>query len=313
MKTTGIRFDGNQNKCLPYNNWIGFVKFMTIADILLTMILPFLLIAIINMMIYLKLASIRYSVENIKKFLGRGVNKRHCNTNSHDSRVVSNIRLNTEGSTRKTNQANNFNDLLTIPTISHFNSNRQKLSKESHLTESGLMVTSFQSTLKNNSPIISRMNLSNFKLRSQSFTRTTKVLLSISTSFLVLHCPIAFCKIYSFFKIQYIDFMAENAVKYLNESSHVDFLQSLLFMNNTSNEENRFDDNYKADLLNVSYDSKFFEKRERIYFESVLVEHLIERLFNDLYYLNFLINLFLYNLNGSKFRKSLTKMFKGFF
>ena len=62
--TTGLKSMDNDDssllprRCSPYNDWIGFVKIMTIADIALTMLIPFLLISIVNLLIALKLTYI---------------------------------------------------------------------------------------------------------------------------------------------------------------------------------------------------------------------------------------------------------------
>ena len=67
--TTGLKsMDGDESshtsssllprRCSPYNDWIGFVKIMTIADIALTMLIPFLFISIANLLIALKLTHI---------------------------------------------------------------------------------------------------------------------------------------------------------------------------------------------------------------------------------------------------------------
>ena len=156
------------------------------------------------------------------------------------------------------------------------------------------------------------IRVSNIIERNKAYTRTTKVLLSISTSFLILHCPIAVCKLYSFFKtyrgltenIDHVYLNETSLSSSLSSSSSVAFLRTLI-LNVTSD-----DDEKTAFSLFNSSSKSFLERRQALYLESVLIEHLIERVSNDLYYLYFLLNFFLYSMNGANFRKNLVSMFR---
>jgi hypothetical protein len=108
------------------------------------------------------------------------------------------------------------------------------------------------------------LKISNMPNRIKTYSKTTKVLFTISTTYLILHFPIAICKIWYFLKSNQQEFETPS--------------------NNTTTSE--------------------------VTLEANPIEEIIERITCYLYYLNFSLNFFLYNLNGSQFRAQLLSLFR---
>jgi hypothetical protein len=127
----------------------------------------------------------------------------------------------------------------------------------------------------------------------KKYSKTTKLLLSISTTYLILHSPLALSKIYYFLK--------NHAIYSPNFEAQESFPQSTISINL------EFISNSTLDLekLNTTY---FFNMSTDM--EINLAEEIIERIGGYLYYLNFPLNFFLYTLNGKKFRDGIKNMFK---
>ena len=128
-----------------------------------------------------------------------------------------------------------------------------------------------------------KSSISNMKKRNQIFSKTNKVLLAITTTFLILYLPISLFKVYSFIS-------KENVI----ESIHVSFNFSLTGENYDyplPDKSNTSQVNF-PDILNVSENSN-----------KHLEMALLEKFASNMYYLNFITNFFLYNLVGKKFRK----------
>jgi hypothetical protein len=124
-------------------------------------------------------------------------------------------------------------------------------------------------------PPITNLNLSVSAVgqRRQSYTKTTRMLMMISTVYLFLNAPIAFSK-----------------MRY--------FVTNLYLNDNTTNVEH---------LNNVSNHSSFSNQQK---YNNSDLDELIERLTCYLYYLNFAINFLFYRLNCSKLIKNIFILFK---
>ncbi len=140
---------------------------------------------------------------------------------------------------------------------------------------------------------IPMLGISNISERKKKYSKTTKLLLSISTTYLILHSPLALSKIYYFLK--------NHAIYSPNFEAQESFPQSTISINL------EFISNSTLDLekLNTTY---FFNMSTDM--EINLAEEIIERIGGYLYYLNFPLNFFLYTLNGKKFRDGIKNMFK---
>jgi hypothetical protein len=121
------------------------------------------------------------------------------------------------------------------------------------------------------------LSISAIGQRKQSYTKTTRNLIVISTVYLFLNAPIALSKVRYF-----VANLLENAAR-VNQNITV------------------------FDLNNFSNNSIFISPRK---YNSTNVDELIERLTCYLYYLNFAINFLLYRFNGSKLISSILKLVK---
>lgn len=128
--------------------------------------------------------------------------------------------------------------------------------------------------------------------RKKKYSKTTKVLLTISTTFLILHCPIAICKIWYFIKSSSDPIQETSTNKSIFNSTTYYNADYQLYNNNNSSFIKMTDDSDNA-------------------MEANPIEEIIERITCYLYYLNFSLNFFLYTLNGSKFRDIIIRMFRG--
>lgn len=120
--------------------------------------------------------------------------------------------------------------------------------------------------------------------RKTSYSRTTKMLLVISTCFLILNTPIALCKLWY-------------------------FLKSLSFISNSNNSEIYYPTE-NIDHLSNQTNLTFYEAASNLKtFEANPTEEFVERITCYIYYLNFSLNFLLYSAYGSRFRAKLLKSF----
>ena len=123
--------------------------------------------------------------------------------------------------------------------------------------------------------------------RKRAYSRATLVLLSISTMFLVLNFPLALDKVLYFLS---------------HKSSY--FAVPLLA-------EMRAGLNFSAAFGNYS----MYDDEEYAAFSNALSsvdprEYLLNKLTANVHYLNFVLNFFLYSLNGAKFRQAVLRLFR---
>ena len=271
--TTGLRAHETVTRCSPYKDWIDFVEYITIADVTFTMIVPFILISILNILIAFKLTKKRIfkSISQIKLAKDSTLIKK---INFGEEKKIK-IELNSnKNGTVKQNLKVRFTKSST-----NDNNDTVKILPSSTCTFSC-------SKSKGNTNIITR---------KKQYSRTTKVVLSISTTFLILHSPIAICKLNSFLKYRRSNPL--DAVTHVyNQSADGEILHHYF----SGSSLNRSSYRNITIIANASYNNS----------ETVIFDHLIERVSNNIYYLNFLINFFLYSLNGSKFRNALIRMFE---
>ena len=250
---TGLQKSYSQEECVPLDFWIYFAKYMTLVDIIATMVLPFILISIINLLIICELSRCKL-LYSVKK-----------------STSISKERATTV----------NFIEMHSIIPISG-----QLVSKLSGKNSYSPKMHSLRSK-----SCVSTMTVSNMKKRKEVSFKTTKTLLCISTAFLILNGPIATTKIYYLLKHDFFGqskVMGKSHTTYAHENEIENALNLTIFFNFTQNTR-----------LNMTFrdpDNKS--------------EKLAGMLTSNLYYLNFVLNFFLYTLNGTKFRQLLFGMFK---
>jgi hypothetical protein len=230
LKASGIKMFDSKNKCVSVDKWVIFSIYMTIIDIILTMIVPFIIISVINTLIAAKLT----------KFSCKGtLRKRRKNSDisfvaskfdssnysiaqfkssfKSTSTRIDHIRLSIPNNNNNNNVARkSFTPSinLQIPDV-NVDSMRLRSIKPPQIQrkayasfktqftyERSYSTCSFslipptelnsrrQSKVRNNSSVskyhLSDKSISNRSHRNKIYSRTTKVLLSISTCFLVL-------------------------------------------------------------------------------------------------------------------------------
>ena len=217
-----------------------------------TIVIPFVIIALCNALIVSTL-SVRF---------------KHSNTNELESSVYT---LNT-GTPMLTRRNVNSN-------IKNFKFENKK--NEASLYEKKQVNTRTQLTLDRSlsTTTTSKLGIANDKKASKKYSRTTKIVLIISTSFLIFNFPIAIFKSYTFAKHHTV---AKN--------------MSLFISSQTSN------------LSFTSVDIEYENNMSNYQVKSTL-ESFFEIISDDLYYFNFIFNFFFYSLSGSKFREALINNF----
>ena len=224
------------------------------------MLIPFILISIINTLIGIKLMGLLTPFYKLQKTF---VN----NNFSHNSSDGLSTRL--ENVNEKINKSRH---------------KRRSYESITHNIESEITSNNFGMALP-------MLGISNISERKKKYSKTTKLLLSISTTYLLLHSPLAISKIYYFLKNHHM----QNQHFEEQSSSNITLISIDLqeFSNFTA-----YSDNF-----NTSY---LFNPE----LEINLTEEIIERIGGYMYYLNFPLNFFLYALNGKKFRDKFLKIFE---
>ena len=179
-----------------------------------------------------------------------------------------------------------------------------------------------------NKNMLIKNSISNVSKRMQNYSKTLKILFTISTTFLLLNCPMTINKFWYFFKYRDTSFYETN----LESPKALISNQSMTFFNyrplQISNsglvyffEKNGtvYNMSFGADEISIndSYHHEFNltfpyekEKHEKSDGQTDPLEEIFERISCYLYYLNFPLNFFLYSTSGSKFRNAFISMFR---
>ena len=171
-----------------------------------------------------------------------------------------------------------------------------------------------------------KKNISNASNRIQSYARTVKVLFVISTTFLLLNCPMTINKFWYFFKYHGTSFYETNLEehKITNTNQTMPFLSYRPLQISSSGMFYSFESNgtvfnmsLGADVIssNESFGNEFnmtysYDKEKHDKSDTDPLEEIFERISCYLYYLNFSLNFFLYSTTGSKFRNAFISMFR---
>lgn len=232
---------------------------------MLTIVIPFVIIAICNTLIVLKLSSrsARFSLTT------------NFDIQKRESSVLT---LNTSTPGKTKHRVNS--------TIHAFFKNSKQDSPQRIQMNNLGPFTNDQSL-----STTSRIMTGNVNHASKGYTRTTKILLLISTSFLFLNFPIAIFKSYMFIKHNPL----KNTLWVINKSSEINN-QTTSNMNSTIQIEQ--DLNFFDNITSSSYEIKS------------TFESFFEIISDDLYYLNFFFNFFFYSFSGTNFRKALFNLLK---
>jgi len=235
--------------------------------LLLTIVVPFLIIAICNTLIVLKLSA-------------RSTKFSKSITNNDTQKLESSIfTLNTSTPGKTKHRVNS-----TIHAL--FKNSKQETPQE-RIQMNNLGPYTNDLSLSTTSRIV----IGNVNHASKGYTRTTKILLLISTSFLFLNFPIAIFKSYMFIKHHPL----KNTLWLINKSPEISN-RTILGINSTMQIEN---------------DLKFFDNITSSSYEiRSTFESFFEIISDDLYYLNFFFNFLFYSFSGTNFRNALLKLLK---
>jgi hypothetical protein len=198
---TGLEVFETQKKCVPKDEFLGFAAYFTVVDMVMTMLLPFIIISITNTLITVKLLGTSFS---------RRYKKRQLRSNSKTktfanviplkdveklSDIYENEKLNDIINTNKSFLNETYNcELNTCPRKTKNNiekliaKKRRDKNIDSNfetLNKRNKSATSKDFDIKSQYPL-NRISVSNISKRDKVYSRTTRVLLSLSTMFLIL-------------------------------------------------------------------------------------------------------------------------------
>ena len=242
--TSDLEVHKNKSFCIVKEKWFNLVNYMAFADIFISMIIPFLLISFSNFFIVIKLMQIRNPCQ-------KGETTNYRNT----------VRVDLSSNS---NNEHRYQVTLTSEIERNLTTNNCSFLSEEWKLNSVRRRTSFV-ILRN----------SDKKKRKKSYTKTTRLLMIVSTTFLALHMPMVVIKISNFFSLSIGDYDKNVNYTTLNDS------------------------------LNISNETNELFKNENV-IDEFKISEIFERFASYIYYLNFSSNFFLYSFNKSKFSKALT-------
>ena len=270
------------HECVPLEKWIRFTKYMTLVDTVVTIFVPFALISLINLAIGAKLTK-----------CGGGL--RHLFRHRQAAAAAESARQSSSAVTNTNQTRLNASPRMSSPSVKFFASNIEASASITELSplqqhqqhQHRLRSCDFSMIrATRGSPNLNGLN------RRRKYSRATLVLLSISTSFLVLNFPIALCKVlFSFETKPAADSLLSGQTASSSQHAMLDHILGPMAANNKSNSSSTYAEmNQHAALIDP-------------------LEYLMDKMTTNLHYLNYVLNFFLYSLNGAKFRKSVVRLF----
>jgi len=203
---TGLETFETKKKCVPRDLWLGFASYFTVIDMVITMLLPFIIISITNTLITVKLLGMSFW-RRYKKWLSSSNKKSSSFKNTMPLMDIERI-TEIHYENKKLNGLTYINDTNIIIEASNYEMNScvgkkitfidkivkkkyWKINKRSKKGKTSIQLskvnksnTSFE--FDRNQRIINRASTTNLSKREKVYSRTTKVLLSLSTMFLIL-------------------------------------------------------------------------------------------------------------------------------
>ncbi|RNA32293.1 thyrotropin-releasing hormone receptor-like [Brachionus plicatilis] len=204
LVTSGIESSNDEkNSCVTLTKWFDLVQLIAFIDMLITMVIPFLIIFISNISIVYKLMGFGYS----------------------SNFPIETHRFSSNASTELSEL--NWRKI----SIKSPNKNAMKLNSTQNRF--------YKQTAKGDAPRAnqSRINLGNHLTKAnevkriQKYSRTTRMLLIVSTTFLLLHMPIAVCKAWYFVKSSLIKNRLGNETESFETSSSEEMFERLSYAN----------------------------------------------------------------------------------
>lgn len=301
---SGTETYGSRSMCSVSEKWVSLAKIMSITDVFLTIFVPFGIILFTNISIYCKLMK-KYRFDatpngNTSNILVRPNEDFSTDAMYHSSRLDERVKYD-HLEVRHSVNAILIYDQSRRKTVS-FPKNERIMRKVKKINS----YPELSSASENNKYQIEKpgkKNTQNFRIfkkfsvftsilrrsvelkRAKMYSKTTRMLIIISITFLFLNSLMAFSKIRA-------------VLLSLNSSSSLDQMQSSTIV--------QMNENYTTILNSTQmYNTTKEESSERN-----LNDELIERISCYFYYLNFSLNFFLYVINGSQFREILLKFTK---
>ena len=246
-------------KCIIVNKWLSFAEYYVPLDLILNTVVPFIIISILNTLIVFKLSYVPSKLkQNQPNMTNQEVNDNK--KNQHKTYFT------THHSVEHAPKSNSLNETKYL-NVDCINSIKiEKISKMKFFEK-----VSFRSdqSASDSKSIYSAMSVLHIETRKKKYSKTSKVLFLISITFLILHFPLCYSKIY------YIINMNSSSENFISDSTYdVTTIQESLKNNQTNN------------ISSISYETDF------TYFEKSLF-----KISNMLYFLNFGLNFFLYSFN----------------
>jgi hypothetical protein len=254
-------------QCVTSHDFIYFTSLMVVIHVILVMLAPFCIILITNTLIFIKLT--RSHLFFVKK----------CDPNFSSNNSIFKIKSLYEKRS------------IRIDVNGKYSLKKTENKVWKITTHGEPRRNTYGCDLKHN-VFFPKSSISNFQKRNKIFSKTNRVLLAITSTFLVLYLPISLFKIFSF-------------ISNVNVIESIQVSLNFSFMEHSSDysvpdKKNMTRVNF-TEIINVSENSN-----------KQLEMALLEKFASNLYYLNFITNFFLYNLVGTKFRKDVKKSLKSF-
>jgi hypothetical protein len=273
--TTGLgKPNENSTRCEALPKWMDIVERMALFDIIITIFVPMCFILVVNVLISLKLMSSSRQSRNAVE----SRDEKSMTTRRNISRIDQLFDLTPH---LKLNRLKS--DLFSLR-LGRKNTSESEVSCEStrrtsnkvlnQIITTGLLVVSNEFS-RNSCETLSISAKSRLN-RMKTYSKTTRMLLIISTLCFCLNVPMAWSK---------LRYLIANLIA-ISTSSQAEASNATLA---TSSDTTSAGDELSS---------------------AAVIDQIIERLSCYLYYLNYSINFVLYTLNGERFKETLVKYFK---
>jgi hypothetical protein len=291
--------NSDSNRCQPIEEWFNFVKIMSLIDSILTIILPFLLVLIINLAIIIKMVKYKKS-----KDLTEGLNQTTKET------AIELVTMDKAKVGKEMSLFKNRNYILDKKPLSAANAAADDMisalprQKSESLT---LNLNEINNQIRNGS-FNSKIEIIR---RKRVYWRMTNILLAITTSFLILNFPFCFLKLRYFIRgfssitiKPHIQYTTNVTVSYINGTTP-NLLQNLHITNSISS-SGSISSTIRSKNSASGSNNNFKE-----HMDASIIDELIERVTYYIYYLNFSINfiLFAFSVSKSKLKIKLSKLY----
>lgn len=198
--TSGIESSGEGTKsCVTLTKWFDMVQLIAFIDMFITMVIPFLIIFISNISIVCKL-------------MGFG---------SKSNFVIESHRFSSNGSTEISELALRKKSIKSLK-----KEDMKRDSIENKLNSKIEKIDVFKNS-QNKINLVQHITKAGEAKRLQKYSRTTRMLLIVSTTFLLLHMPIAGCKAWYFVKSSFIKTHSGTDLRSFEISSSEEVLERL--------------------------------------------------------------------------------------